>query len=59
MTRLEELYEIDLRDGVVEVIIRQGDPAEFVEEVKRIVIGNGYGITRVLREGDTYHIHYE
>ena len=59
MTRLEELDEIYLRDSVVEVIVNQGDPAEFVEEVKRMVKGNGYDVTKVLREGKYYHIHYK
>ena len=59
MTRLEELYEIDLRDGVVEVTIRQGNPDELIKEVERIVKRNGYDVTRVLHEGNIYHIHYE
>ena len=60
MTRLEIFDGIEyLGEGIVEVTIRQGDPDEFVEEVKRIVRGNGYDITEVLSEGNIYYIHYE
>ena len=59
MTELEELNEIDLREGVLEVTIRQGNPDEFIEEVKRIVKGNGYNVIQILNERNVYHIHYE
>ena len=58
MTRLEEFNEINLREGVLELTIRQGDPGEFIKEVKKIVKRNGYDVTEVLSEGNIYHIHY-
>ena len=59
MTELEELNEIDLREGVLEVTIMQGNPDELIEEVKRIVKRNGYKVIQILNERNVYYIHYE
>ena len=59
MTELEELNEIDLREGVLEVTIMQGNPDELIEEVKRIVKRNGYKVIQILNEGNVYYIHYK
>ena len=60
MINLKELDEINVKNGVLEVTVRHGNPDEFIEGIKREILEKrGYEVTQIIKEGNVYYIHFK
>ena len=60
MIDFEELDEIDVKNGVLEVTVKRGKPDEFIEGIKREILEKrGYEVTQIIKEGNVYYIHFK
>ena len=59
--KMKELDEIDAsKEGVLKITVRQGNEEEFIEGLKKMIVDQGYEVTKTSKqEGTYYYIYYK